>query len=376
MSALLGWAALTLAGAGCETRRDSAVTHAAATVASIPYRGYVLGVRAGDSEEVWEDPREFCSAVYATSAAFAAKVNGSPDADEVADRAKDPPGLHYIHPGTRVDVVGHESRTCPLTTTPIGWTRLRIRDVSSSLDGCTFYFRAGHLEKVGGDSNAGLVHRIALSRTKASVSRAKGGDMPDWLILKGGAHVRIDIASWPGTAEVAAVTRTLSGYKHSADEAPDSLDLPIGVDATIDGIVGQAHFGDYYVKIHGANWSGFTRSDRMMPMVPVGTKLIAAGGAPPLYPNLDADDAHSLRTESGTSFREIAPLSFASGDPDRTTATGRYKVQVLDGEYAGRVGWVSSIGLPGLAPATFPECRCVLVEMYAEQQARGFHRTL
>lgn len=217
------------------------------------------------------------------------------------------------------------------------------------------------------------VHRVARS----------GAAIPQWLVLKAGTRVRIDLATWPGTDRVAAVTRTVDGYKNAASEKPDSLSLPVGVFATVDKDVGTDSFHDSYVKVHGSGWSGFTRSDQIVPLVPRGTLLVALGGiavgdsghTTALFSTLDSTYASSPRIASGTRV-EVLGLDFAPGDPDQTTTLARYKVKVLDGDHSGESGWISSLGLPDLTPDSFSDCGCVTLQMYTPKEASRYHRRL
>lgn len=221
-------------------------------------------------------------------------------------------------------------------------------------------------------------HNDPAARTSASVHRS--GAIPAWLILRQGVKVRIDIATWPGTDRVAAVTRSLDGYKNAASQKPDALNLPVGVLATVDKIVGKDMFHDYFVKVHGGGWNGFTRSDQIVPLVPAGTVLVALGGiavgdsghTTALFATRDSGYSNSTRIASGTKV-EIQSLTFAAGDPDQTTALARYGVKVLDGNHVGQTGWMSSLGVPGLIPMSFPDCKCVTLQMYTPEQALKYH---
>ena len=169
--------------------------------------------------------------------------------------------------------------------------------------------------------------------------------------MRPGILARVDIAPWQVDGESeAALTESAGSMAHdfTADSSrpPDIVYRPAGVIVRVERILP----GGTVARVHGlGRWEAYTRVDRLVPEIPAGTTLVAAGGFEGF-----SDFYRSLKTlkrsaeRLSTRSRMVAlGVGAAPYDPD-TDDLVRVHVRVTTGELAGREGWVAVAytGLP------------------------------
>ncbi len=219
----------------------------------------------------------------------------------------------------------------------------------------------------------------ALAATAATFSSmlAVGADagpassVPGWLHLQPGTIARVDIAPWHVEDEPeAALTETAESMRHDftgdASRPPDIVFEPVGVRVRVERVLP----GGTVALVHGAGkrWEAYARVDRLVPEVPPGTQLVAAGGFEgfsDFYASLTTPQKKAARL--ATRSRMVAlGTGAAAYDPDSADLV-RVRVRVTSGELAGREGWVavSYTGLPAraatLASQAEKTCSCRVI---------------
>ncbi len=175
--------------------------------------------------------------------------------------------------------------------------------------------------------------------------------------MHAGTIARVDIAPWrvsdePEAALTATAASMARDFTADASRPPDIVFRPIGTRVRVERVLD----GGTVARVHGVNarWEAFTRVDRLVPEIPPGTTLVAAGGFEgfsDFYPALQTPekDAERLPTRS----RMIAlGMDAAPYDPDSADLV-RVRVRVVSGALKGREGFVAVAytGLPATAEA-------------------------
>ena len=118
---------------------------------------------------------------------------------------------------------------------------------------------------------------------------------------------------------------------------------PRGVPVTIgsDEIVSY-RFGEYFVFIKGASWSGWTGSFGIRPYIPANTKVVvhtaAPGGWTTLWPNRTS-------ARGGIDLYSGATLLILSQDTKSENLPDLYAQITGDSPNAGKKGWITVLGL-------------------------------
>jgi len=175
---------------------------------------------------------------------------------------------------------------------------------------------------------------------------------PKWLTARAGVTARVDNAQWPDSDEPeAALTDSAASsaldFSGSASRPGDVHYAPIGVRVRIERVLP----GGVVALVHsvGGRWSAFARIERLVPDVPPGTALVAAGGFggfADFYPALRAGEAQSQRLATGSRL-VVLGTGVAPFDPDSSDFV-RLRVRIASGPWHGRTGWLAAVytGLP------------------------------
>jgi hypothetical protein len=216
---------------------------------------------------------------------------------------------------------------------------------------------------------------LPLAASIALLSRAALAQQaaPSWLEARPGTLARVDIAPWfdsdePEAALTASMDSSARDFTVDAQRPMDVLYEPVGVLVRIVRVFPRPGVA----AVHGvrSRWNAFARILRLVPVVPRGTRLVAAGGFggfSDLYPALStkAPSAERLATGSGLVAlgEDVAPY-----DPESADLV-RLRVRVISGDLRGRSGWIAPAytGLPlaRTAPQASPAeraCRCRLLQ--------------
>ncbi|GAC1400171.1 MAG: hypothetical protein NVSMB59_21870 [Vulcanimicrobiaceae bacterium] len=210
----------------------------------------------------------------------------------------------------------------------------------------------------------------------ASHARAHANALPAWLALRPGTVARVDLAPWATAdepeASLAASAASFAGDPSSDTTRPgDVVYEPVGVRVRVVRVFPQTHLA----LVHGIDrrFQAFARVERLVPVVPPGTRLRAAGGFggfADFYATLATPNARAERLATGSELvaleQDAAPFDAASADLVRVRA------RVLTGDLRGRTGWVAVAftGLPQAAAHAGAEvaehaCACRLVQFIA-----------
>jgi hypothetical protein len=189
--------------------------------------------------------------------------------------------------------------------------------------------------------------------------------------LEPGTYARVDVAPWldsdePEAALAASAASMERDYTSSGERPADVVFEPIGVRVRIV----RALAGSAVVRVRGTDghFDAYTRVDRLLPEVPPGTTLIAAGGFEgfaDFFPRLSTRVHDAERLPTGTTLVALG-LGAAPYDPD-TADLVRVRVRIAAGPMRGRVGWVAAAytGIPAartsLRTAAERACGCRLV---------------
>ncbi len=179
---------------------------------------------------------------------------------------------------------------------------------------------------------------------------------PAWLSLRAGTVARVDIAPWLVSDEPeAALTESPHSlernFSDDATRPDDVVYRAIGVRVRVlslgrDGRTAHVHgIGDRF--------EAYAPIQRLIPEIPAGTLLVAAGGFggfSDFYPTLSTPEKHADRIATGSRLVAIG-MGVAPYDPDSADLV-RVHVRALDGNLRGRTGWLA-VGYTGL-PVTGP----------------------
>ena len=197
---------------------------------------------------------------------------------------------------------------------------------------------------------------LGASPTRAAVRpaavAASGSPIPAWLALRPGTAARVDEAPWPDDDEPEAALTESADSLHrdfSADFARpgDVVYEPIGVRVRIVRVLPGARIA--LVRPVAGTWRAYAPVDRIVPEIPAGTRLRAAGGFAgyaDFYEELATPKSLARPVATGTPLEALA-MAAAPHDP----ASGdlvRVRVRVLAGPERGRTGWITA-GYTGLA---------------------------
>jgi len=207
----------------------------------------------------------------------------------------------------------------------------------------------------------------------ASLASPAAAALPAWLALEPGTTARVDIAPWLDSDEPeAAITQSAASlsrdFSVDGSRPDDVLYEPIGVRIQIVRLVA----GGRIALVHGADsrFEGFVPVNRLVPEIPAGTMLRAAGGFggfADFYPALDTPEKHANRVATGSRLVAL-DTGVAPYDPDSADLV-RVRVRVVDGDLRGRTGWVSVVytglpasTLPATAEVAEKACGCRLIQ--------------
>jgi hypothetical protein len=196
---------------------------------------------------------------------------------------------------------------------------------------------------------------------------------PVWLAARPGAAARVEIAPWlvsdePEAALTERPASLLRDFTADATRPEDVVYEPIGVRVRLVRLAGNGRVA--LVHALGARWQAFAPLDRLVPEIPVGTKLRVAGGFggfAEFYPNLDTPPARALQIATGS---DVLALRTGVAPYDRSQPEFvRVRVRVDSGELRGRTGWIgtayvgaAAVKIPPDAPTTEKVCSCLLVQ--------------
>lgn len=196
---------------------------------------------------------------------------------------------------------------------------------------------------------------------------------PAWLTLAAGTDARVDIAPWPVSDEPeAALTESAASISRDftarAERPGDVLFEPIGVRVRILRVLAGGRVA--YVRGRDARFRGYTLVARLVPEIPPGTALRAAGGFEgfsDFFATVETPYKAAERLPTGSA---LVALETGAGpyDPD-TSDLVRVRVRVISGALRGRTGWVA-VAYTGLPRAHLPRtaavaeraCSCRIVE--------------
>jgi hypothetical protein len=186
----------------------------------------------------------------------------------------------------------------------------------------------------------------------ARAAEAPAWRTPAWLALRPGTLARVDTAPWPTFDEPeAALTHAARSLARDFSDdfaRPDDIVYePVGVRVRIVRVLPGARVA--LVRGLGAAWQAYAPVDRMLPEVPRGTVLRAAGGfagSADFYPALDSPEP----LPAGIATRATVVVLGMGAAPYSTQSADlvRVNVRVRSGSLRGRVGWipVAYTGLP------------------------------
>jgi hypothetical protein len=165
-----------------------------------------------------------------------------------------------------------------------------------------------------------------------------------WLELRPGALARVDIAPWSGPDEAeAALTQSAASlrvdFSANGTRPADVLHQAPGVRARIVRVLPRG-----IVLVHGigARWQAYALAERLVPEVPPGTHLAAAGnfgGFADFYPTLATPQSAAKRLPTASHLIALA-TGVAPYDPESSDLV-RLHVRVTTGPAAGTTGWIA-----------------------------------
>jgi hypothetical protein len=203
---------------------------------------------------------------------------------------------------------------------------------------------------------------------------------PAWLVPGPGTIARVDIAPWEVADEPeAALTDSAASISHdfTADaERPGDVHYEsVGVLVRIERVMPSGPVA----LVHGVEkrWQAYARIERLVPNVPPGTLLVAAGGFEgfaDFYTRLDTLEARAGRLATGSRLVALG-TGVAPYDPD-SPGLVRLHVRVTSGSRRGSSGWIP-VGYTGLpvarlsadADVTERACSCRLIAFNTKSDA-------
>jgi hypothetical protein len=213
----------------------------------------------------------------------------------------------------------------------------------------------------------------AVALSLACLGPAQAAGLPAWLALDPGTTARVDIAPWLDADEPeAAITQSaaslLRDFSADASRPDDIVYEPVGIRVRVVKVTAAGKLA----MVHGisSHFEGFAPLDRLIPEIPAGTLLIAAGGFggfADFYPEIGTREKVADRVPTGSRLVAIG-TGVAPYDPDSADLV-RVHVRVLDGNLRGRTGWVA-VAYTGLPTRTVPAgaevaekaCGCRLIQ--------------
>ena len=182
--------------------------------------------------------------------------------------------------------------------------------------------------------------------TIATLSPAYAADsaLPAWLVPDGGTVARVDAAPWNDTDEPEAALTASSAslardFSSDGSRPGDVVYEPIGVRVHIVRVLAR---GIAQVQDPNGAWNAFAPLDRLVPEVPRGTHLRAAGGFggfAELYRSLQSAPDASEQLPTGSRLTALE-MGVARYDPSLADLI-RVRVHVDAGALRGRTGWVA-----------------------------------
>ncbi|GAC1313034.1 MAG: hypothetical protein NVS2B3_09620 [Vulcanimicrobiaceae bacterium] len=208
--------------------------------------------------------------------------------------------------------------------------------------------------------------------TFALSSGARAAATPAWLALAPGTLARVDIAPWLVSDEPeAALTESAASLEHDftthGERPGDIVFEPIGVRVRVVRVLPGGRVA--LVRGRDARFVAYTLVARLVPEIPPGTALRAAGGFQgysDFFASVSTPYAQARRLETGSA---LVALGTGAGayDPE-TSDLVRVRVRVLSGALRGRTGWVAvaytgvpSARLPATADVAERACTCRIV---------------
>ncbi len=208
---------------------------------------------------------------------------------------------------------------------------------------------------------------------QAAPSLVVARDTPAWLTLRPGTIARVDIAPWPASDEpeaaLTASAASLAGdLSANATRPGDVVYEPIGVRVRVVRVLAGTHVA--VVRGLERRFEAYARVERLVPDIPPGTALRAAGGFggfADFYPTLETPNGRAGRLATGSELVALA-IGAAPYDPESADLV-RVRVRVRSGALRGRTGWVAVgyTGLPDPRPRKGAEvaeraCQCRLAQ--------------
>lgn len=180
--------------------------------------------------------------------------------------------------------------------------------------------------------------------------------LPPWLVLRPGVAVRVALAPWvqeeaPEAGLTLGAASLRADFTGEAGRPSDVVPEPVGVRARV---IRALPHGIVLVHGIGSRWQAYALRTSLVPEVPAGVRLRAAGGFggfADFYPTLASPQRSAEELPSGTKLVSLT-MGVAPFDPD-TADLVRVSVRVLAGPFAKRTGWVA-VGYTGLPVAKVP----------------------
>jgi len=186
---------------------------------------------------------------------------------------------------------------------------------------------------------------------------------PAWLALAPGTLARVDIAPWldsdePEAALTESATSISRDFTTHAERPADVVFQPIGVRVRIARVLPGGQIA--YVRGRDRAFGGYTLVSRLLPEVPPGTALHAAGGFQgyaDFFPTVATPYKRALRLATRSA---LVAIETGAGpfDPD-TADLVRVRVRVLSGDLRGRTGWVA-VAYTGIPRSRLPQTAAVV----------------
>jgi len=208
---------------------------------------------------------------------------------------------------------------------------------------------------------------VAFATEHGPLAAAPG--LPAWLAARPGTLALVDQAPWYDSDEPeAALTASAASLKRDFSTDParpdDVVYRPIGVRVRIARLVGGSHLALVYgITERAERWTAYAPLDRLVPEIPPGTILRAAGGFggfADFYPALDSRQEQAARIATGSQLVALG-VGVAPFDPDSPDLV-RVHVRVLSGRRKGSSGWIGAAytGIPAGpgAVTSAPERAC------------------
>lgn len=181
---------------------------------------------------------------------------------------------------------------------------------------------------------------------------------PAWLRLQPGVVARVDLAPWraydePEAALTASAASMQRDFTVTGARPGDIVYRPVGVRVRV---VRRIAGRDAVVAVRGLHggWLAYTQANRLSPEIPLGTKLVVAGGFDgfaDFFTALTTPHDGARRVTTGTPLIALG-IAAAPFDPDASDLI-RVHVRVASGPLQGREGWIGAAytGIPRTSTA-------------------------